>query len=327
MTSKGKKKRVDAVLLGIIDASPKSPAPPDRQSSYLGRRFSEDNKGLQAQIDALTAKYGDSLAVKTIPTKDVHLSTSRFNRLMLTVQRGYPAFDELVESIKNTGGNQTPILVRTLKDVDGYELVYGERRWRACTVLSLPVKAIIADDLDDGIAIQLQQTENTARQSVSAIEHGWQVVSWASSLKHGETGGLADLLGIAVPHLSNLKLIGALPQSLADAHPDVTQVPFRAARRLAVLYRDEQALFEDRLATIAPMRPTISPGEATKRLLAASGTPKPNARERAASPRFAFTMGAVPKKDRENVIAAIRKALEPYGVTLDSLKAGRVKDD
>ncbi len=63
-----------------------------------------------------------------------------------------PSFAALRRDIARMGGNSVPVLVRSLQDVDGYELVYGERRLRACRELGLPLHAIVSRMSDHAAA-------------------------------------------------------------------------------------------------------------------------------------------------------------------------------
>src|SRR5688572_24215707 len=54
-----------------------------------------------------------------------------------------PSFARLKASIELAGGNTQPILVRKTEADDGYEVVFGHRRHRACLELGLPVLAVL----------------------------------------------------------------------------------------------------------------------------------------------------------------------------------------
>lgn len=76
--------------------------------------------------------------------------------------------DELVESIKGKGLIQ-PVLVRPVKD--GYELIAGERRWRAAEKLELAeVPAIVRKNVSDEESLQLSIIENIQREQLDPIE-------------------------------------------------------------------------------------------------------------------------------------------------------------
>ena len=75
---------------------------------------------------------------------------------------------ELVSSLREKGVIQ-PILVRTKGD--GYELIAGERRWRAAQELDIEeIPAIIRDDIDDANSLEISLIENIQREELNPIE-------------------------------------------------------------------------------------------------------------------------------------------------------------
>jgi ParB family chromosome partitioning protein len=77
------------------------------------------------------------------------------------------ALDELAQSIKVNGVVQ-PILVR--KKGNGYELVAGERRWRASQSAGLTKIPAVVKDISDDKILELALVENIQRQELNAIE-------------------------------------------------------------------------------------------------------------------------------------------------------------
>jgi ParB family chromosome partitioning protein len=75
---------------------------------------------------------------------------------------------ELVESIKRLGVLQ-PIVVRPL-DQSRYEIIAGERRWRAATLAGLDEVPIIVRSADTSEALQIALVENLQREDISALE-------------------------------------------------------------------------------------------------------------------------------------------------------------
>jgi ParB family chromosome partitioning protein len=62
-----------------------------------------------------------------------------------------------------------PVIVRPISD--GYELVAGERRWRAAQLAGeLTIPAVVDNDLDDAGSLELALIENIAREDLTAIE-------------------------------------------------------------------------------------------------------------------------------------------------------------
>ncbi|MEW6026450.1 MAG: ParB/RepB/Spo0J family partition protein [Planctomycetota bacterium] len=77
------------------------------------------------------------------------------------------ALSDLMESIKSAGVLQ-PILVR--KSGNYYEIVAGERRWRACVELKIASVPVIVKDVDDQKMLEWALIENTQRKDLNPIE-------------------------------------------------------------------------------------------------------------------------------------------------------------
>lgn len=78
------------------------------------------------------------------------------------------ALQELADSIK-THGVMQPIVVRVSKD-NRYEIIAGERRWRASLLIGLDVIPAIIRDADDQAVIAMALIENIQRENLNAID-------------------------------------------------------------------------------------------------------------------------------------------------------------
>ena len=80
--------------------------------------------------------------------------------------------DELINSVR-LHGILSPILVRLIKSSKNqYEIVAGERRYRAAVILELKTIPAIVKEVDDEVALAYALVENIQRQSLSALEEG-----------------------------------------------------------------------------------------------------------------------------------------------------------
>ena len=76
----------------------------------------------------------------------------------------------LVESIREKGVLQ-PLLVRHLAgDRDSYEIIAGERRWRAAQLAKIHEVPVVVMDIDDGEALEVALVENIQRQDLTPLE-------------------------------------------------------------------------------------------------------------------------------------------------------------
>jgi chromosome segregation DNA-binding protein len=79
------------------------------------------------------------------------------------------ALEELAASIKAQGLIQ-PVLVRPLQEQGKYEIVAGERRWRACQLAGLETMACIVRQMDDYESMAIALVENLQREDLNPIE-------------------------------------------------------------------------------------------------------------------------------------------------------------
>jgi ParB family chromosome partitioning protein len=128
---------------------------------------------------------------------------------------GAEAMDELAESIRRRGVIQ-PILVRPLPEKNGeYQIVAGERRWRAAQQAGLRAVPALVRDLDDLEVMEVALIENIQRTDLNALEEarGYETMAERFGRSH-ET--IADIVGKSRSHVANtLRLLG-LPEPIRD---------------------------------------------------------------------------------------------------------------
>lgn len=117
------------------------------------------------------------------------------------------ALEELAESIKSQGIIQ-PIVVRAIA-TNRYEIIAGERRWRAASLAGLKSVPVIIRDIPDNAAIAMALIENIQRENLNAIEeaNALQRLSIEFSLSHQE---IAKVVGKSRATISNLLRLLAL---------------------------------------------------------------------------------------------------------------------
>lgn len=91
------------------------------------------------------------------------------NRLNPRLEINIESLNELAESIRNVGLVQ-PLIVRPVGD--HYEVVVGERRYRACQQAGLEKVPVIIKDYSDDQVVELNLIENVQREDLSAVEKG-----------------------------------------------------------------------------------------------------------------------------------------------------------
>ncbi|MFA5658152.1 MAG: ParB/RepB/Spo0J family partition protein [Oscillospiraceae bacterium] len=121
-------------------------------------------RGLGMGMDALFLEN----TTDSIPKQTVRLSEIEPNRAQPRVDFDEEAIAALADSIRNHGLLQ-PLLVRPL-DSGGYQIVAGERRWRACRMLGLDEIPVQIRELSDSEAMQLALIENLQRENLNPVE-------------------------------------------------------------------------------------------------------------------------------------------------------------
>ncbi|MGP1394017.1 MAG: ParB/RepB/Spo0J family partition protein [Inquilinaceae bacterium] len=120
---------------------------------------------------------------------------------------------ELVDSIREQGILQ-PILVRPLPDGSGnYEIVAGERRWRAAQRAKLHEVPVIIRELSDLETLQIAIIENVQRQDLNALEEAMGYRRLIDEFNHSQED-LAKAVGKSRSHIANTLRLLDLPKSV-----------------------------------------------------------------------------------------------------------------
>lgn len=123
------------------------------------------------------------------------------------------AMDELVASVRERGILQ-PILVRPLPD-RRYEIVAGERRWRAAAAVQLHEIPVIIRELDDAAAFEIALVENIQRADLNPMEEAEGFQRLVADYGHTQEM-LAGLVGKARSHVANLLRLIDLPPEVRE---------------------------------------------------------------------------------------------------------------
>lgn len=162
-------------------------------------------KGLGRGLDAL---LGGGIDDKPAPAKEAQdgLRTLGIDELQPGKYQPRSIMDEaplaeLAESIKSQGIMQ-PILVRPLRD-GGYEIVAGERRWRAARLAGLTAVPTLVKDIPDQQALAAALIENIQREDLNPLEEalGIQRLTQEFGLTHQQ---IAETLGRSRTAVTNL---------------------------------------------------------------------------------------------------------------------------
>src|SRR5215472_5923767 len=122
-----------------------------------------------------------------------------------------PELDELAASMRERGIIQ-PIVVRPVRGAaDSYEIIAGERRWRAAQRAGLHTVPIVQLDVNDGEALELAIIENVQRTDLNALEEAMGYQSLADEYRHSQDA-IAKIVGKSRSHVANTLRLLKLPE-------------------------------------------------------------------------------------------------------------------
>ncbi|MCH4245130.1 ParB/RepB/Spo0J family partition protein [Acinetobacter gerneri] len=145
---------------------------------------------------------------------------------------------ELAASIKKHGVMQ-PIVIRPVENEQfDYEIIAGERRWRAAQIAGLTEIPAIVRDLSDQVAIALALIENIQRQDLNPIDQALALQRFHEEfgLSHQE---IADTVGKARTTVSNLLRLLSLEEQVKD-YMQQGQMDMGHARAILTLKAKDQ---------------------------------------------------------------------------------------
>ncbi len=123
------------------------------------------------------------------------------------------AMTELVASVRASGVLQ-PLLVRPLDDFgERYEIVAGERRWRAAQAAGLAEVPVLVRTLTDAEALEAALLENVQRTDLTPLEEADGYRRLIEQFGHTQEA-LAERVHKSRPHVANLLRLLALPEAL-----------------------------------------------------------------------------------------------------------------
>ncbi|MGD8788811.1 MAG: ParB/RepB/Spo0J family partition protein [Burkholderiales bacterium] len=124
-------------------------------------------KGLGRGLDALLATEEEDTPATSGTLRTLATGQLRPGRYQPRTRMDEASIAELAESIKAQGVLQ-PILVRSIGD--GYEIIAGERRWRAAQSAGLNEVPVVVRDVDDNAALAIALIENIQRENLNPLE-------------------------------------------------------------------------------------------------------------------------------------------------------------
>lgn len=182
------------------------------KSRGLGRGLS----ALMADVAPAAPEIGADPALRS-PDRVVPIESVRPNPDQPRRRFAREALDELAASIRAKGIIQ-PLIVRP-KGEGQYEIVAGERRWRAAQQAQLHEIPVILRDFDDTEVLEIAIIENIQRADLNAVEEAAGYRQLMDRFGHTQEK-LAEALGKSRSHIANLLRLLTLPDAVQEMVQD-----------------------------------------------------------------------------------------------------------
>jgi ParB family chromosome partitioning protein len=176
----------------------------DEQRSRLGRGLAS----LIGDVGGEAAHLERPRAQRKVPIEFLKANPRNPRRAFSDAELG-----ELADSIKQHGVIQ-PIVVRPIKGVqDRFEIIAGERRWRASQIAGLHEVPIVPVDVSDSDALEIAIIENVQREDLNALEEALGYHALANEFKRSQDD-IAKIVGKSRSHVANMMRLTRLPDDV-----------------------------------------------------------------------------------------------------------------
>jgi ParB family chromosome partitioning protein len=174
----------------------------DAARSRLGRGLA----ALIGDVDETQAIERTARSQRKVPIEFVRANPRNPRKLFADAE-----LNELTDSIRERGIIQ-PIVVR-MRGADSYEIIAGERRWRAAQRAGLHEVPVVVLDASDAEALELAIIENVQRTDLNPLEEatGYQVL--AAEFNHSQDE-IARIVGKSRSHVANTLRLLRLPDAV-----------------------------------------------------------------------------------------------------------------
>ena len=175
------------------------------------------NKGLGKGLSALLGDNNDSnekiVEIKNFKTDKTPIHQLVPNQFQPRKNFEKKQLEELAASIKSRGIIQ-PIAVRKISD-DKYEIIAGERRWRAAQLANIHEVPTVLLDADDELAAEFAVLENVQREGLNSLEeaNGYQTLIDKFNYTQDK---IAEMIGKSRVYIANTLRLKRLPNVIQD---------------------------------------------------------------------------------------------------------------
>jgi ParB family chromosome partitioning protein len=175
--------------------------------------MADNRRGLGRGLSALLGDANDGASgaiegVREVPVELIRRNPSQPRQVFLE-----PELEELAESIRNSGILQ-PILVRPAGGNE-FEIVAGERRWRAAQKAGLRTIPVLVRELGDDQAFEIAVVENVQRADLNALEEARAYSALMGRMAYTQDA-VSNAVGKSRSHVANTLRLLQLPGPVQD---------------------------------------------------------------------------------------------------------------
>ena len=263
---------------------------PTATQQRLGRGLA----ALIGEIDALPPDRAASRTDQNSPVRpDARVSIAAIRPNPNNPRRAFDD-DELIDlaaSMRSHGMIQ-PILVRSSPSGDGYEIVAGERRWRAAQRAGLDEVPVIVREVGDVEALELAIVENVQRADLNPIEEAQGYRNLIERHDYSQVD-LSRVIGKSRSHVANTMRLLKLPEPVREM---VTNGALTSGHARALVTSDDplalaQRIVDDGLTVRAVERITAREARSDEATAKSLSDPAPDPDREALERRLSETLG------------------------------------
>ena len=214
--SKNKQRGLGRVLTALIGDMPTEPN--SASSEPVGKSDQNSTQARATQSKPSAAKSTKSRATDSQPEKIEGYRLLGVDLLRPGQFQPRQNFDDedidiLSKSLKEKGVLQ-PLLVRAISGEPGqYEIIAGERRWRAAQKAGLHQVPVIIDEIEDRAALEIGIIENVQRTDLNPIEEAEAFQRLMDEFSYTQEN-LSKVIGKSRSHIANILRLTGLPTSI-----------------------------------------------------------------------------------------------------------------
>lgn len=170
-------------------------------------------RGLAALMGETPGKDGEAAAaprgLREIPIEQLKPNPYQPRKTFVREQ-----LEELAQSIKEKGVLQ-PLLVRKSSQAGSFEIIAGERRWRAAQIAKLHTLPAVVKEISDRDALEIGLIENLQREDLNAVEEAGAFLKLTDEFGYSAEQ-IAQVIGKSRSHVANIMRLLQLPRPVVQ---------------------------------------------------------------------------------------------------------------